>query len=73
MSLISSESAEDLEGILLEGAKKIESSEVSNQKDSDILSGPLAKSQSQYMSGGQNKSRICVPIPAYVSGNHWRG
>ena len=46
MSLISSESAEDLEGILLEFAKKIESSEVSNQKDSDILSGPLAKSQS---------------------------
>jgi hypothetical protein len=45
---MSSESAEDLEGIiiLLEGAKKIESSEVSNQKDADILSGPLAKSQS---------------------------
>ena len=46
MSLISRESAEDFEDILLEGAKKIESSELSNQKEADILSGPLAKSQS---------------------------
>jgi hypothetical protein len=64
MSLISSESAEDLEGILLEGAKKIESSEVSNQKDADILRPTRKVAVSQYMSGGRKKSRICVPILA---------
>ncbi len=45
MSLISRESVEDLEDVTTEGAKKIESSELSNQKEADILS-TLAKSQS---------------------------
>ena len=46
--MISRVSAELFEDILLEGAKKSESSEMSNQKEADILSlsSPLAKSLS---------------------------
>jgi hypothetical protein len=38
------ESAEEREDRLLEGAKKIESSELSNQKEADILNSPKSLS-----------------------------
>ena len=51
MLLMSSESVEGREEKLLEGVKKIESSELSNQKEADILSS----AKSQCMGGGQEK------------------
>ena len=63
MSLISRESAEGLEDILLEGAKKIESSELSNQKEADILSNPTSNSRSLLMHERRTKEvSDCIPV-----------
>jgi hypothetical protein len=68
MSSMLSESVEEREEKLFEGAKKIESSELSNQKEADILDSHKV---SQCMGGGQEEQTDLVQVAA-VNQSHLR-